>query len=447
MKTYKEALALIQGAAVVHSEHATKKVSLRKALGRTSAFDIVSPELLPALSNSAVDGFAVRSSETWGATPEAAISFSVVGSIIAGDVAPEIGDLSKRSAWEIMTGAPFPAGFDTAVKIEDVRVKRDATGRALSIEITQESESEEYLRPAGEDYQVGSSVLKAGTVITSEHILALSALGFTDVEVLRKLRVALISTGKEIAESTHIEPGQIRNSSTPYLVSALEQLGVKITSQVNVGDDPTDFFRELGRSFENSPDLIITTGAVSMGKHDFIPSVLKDLGAEILFHQVAIRPGKPLLFAKIPKGPVVFGLPGNPVSTVVGLRFFVEPFLRTWSGRKSENPVRARLKSTVKKVAGLQCFFKAKVELGESAPEVTVLAGQPSFMISPLLESTAWAVLPQAASEVRAGEWIDVYPLHAWDGTRGHCWSTHSNSVVESVPHDEHQHLEVGGCC
>ena len=438
MTGYSEALQLIRKVALEVSSgtRRTKRVSLSKALGRVAAEDVLSREMLPALSNSAVDGFAVRSHETRGASLDNPLTFPVVGSVVAGDVPPELGVAPKFSAWEIMTGAPFPQGFDASVKIEDVQVKRDGTGKPLSIEISQESAYEDYLRPAGEDFQIGTSVVKAGTQITAEHIMALSALGFAEVEVQRKLHVALISTGKEIVDhGAELQPGQIRNSTAPYLMSALEQLGLKLTTHVNVGDDPADFFRELGRCIEDAPDMIITTGAVSMGKHDFIPSVLRDYGAEILFHQVAIRPGKPILFAKMSKGPVVFGLPGNPVSSVVGLRFFVEPFLRAWSGRKLEHPLRAKLRSSVRKVEGLQCFFKAQVEMGEGDPHVTVLAGQPSFMIRPLLESSAWAVLPQAGKEISAGEWVDVYPLNSWTVS----WGGHSPSP--------HHHTDAGGCC
>ena len=442
MTEYREALRLIRQTALEISQGArrTRKVSLAKALGRVAAEDIVSPEMLPALSNSAVDGFAVRSAETRGASLDQPMTFPVVGSVVAGDVPPELGRAPQFAAWEIMTGAPFPNGFDASMKIEDVVVERDSTGKAVSIEISQQCEYEDYLRPAGEDFQIGTSVIKAGAVITAEHLMALSALGFTEIEVQRKLRVALISTGKEVVDhGADLQPGQIRNSTAPYLMATLEQLGLKLMSHVNVGDDPADFFRELGHCIDSSPDLIISTGAVSMGKHDFIPSVLRDYGAEILFHQVAIRPGKPILLAKIPKGPVFFGLPGNPVSSVVGMRFFVEPFLRAWSGRKIERPLRARLKTSINKVEGLQCFFKAKLEMGEGDPQVAVLAGQPSFMIRPLLESSAWAILPQAGREISAGEWVDVYPLN----------SSNQDWAANSGLTHTHQHTtaDAGGCC
>jgi molybdopterin molybdotransferase len=161
----------------------------------------------------------------------------------------------------------------------------------------------------------------------------------------------------------------------------------------------------------------VTTGAVSMGKHDFIKDALVDCGARIHYHKVAIRPGKPGLFAELPAralspGPVVFGVPGNPVSTVVGLRFFIGPYLRALRGLSPERPRRAYLETATPKPNGLKCFFKARVTEKLDATSVRALAGQPSFMVSPLLKSNAWVVFPEQDSMVPEGTAVDVYALY-----------------------------------
>ena len=174
-----------------------------------------------------------------------------------------------------------------------------------------------------------------------------------------------------------------------------------------VKDEPADFAARLDRALELEPDLILTTGAVSMGRHDFVPKALEEHGGELVFHKAAIRPGKPVLAARV-GGALLLGLPGNPLSTVVGLRFFAEPYLRRLLGRPDEKPRLAPLAAAAGKPEGLRCFFKAA--LTEDF-KVRVLEGQASFQIDPLLSADCWAVLPEAGKRVEAGAAVEVYPL------------------------------------
>jgi molybdopterin molybdotransferase len=174
-----------------------------------------------------------------------------------------------------------------------------------------------------------------------------------------------------------------------------------------VRDDPRRFRAVLARALRWKPDTVITTGAVSMGKHDFVTGEVRRLGAKILYHKVAIRPGKPGLVARLPNGPVLFGLPGNPVSTVVGWRFFVLPHLRRRLGLPPAPAQRLRLVSPAPKPEGLRCFFKARREAGG----VRVLPGQSSHQISPLLAADCWAVLPERGALTRARTLVEVHPL------------------------------------
>jgi molybdopterin molybdotransferase len=218
----------------------------------------------------------------------------------------------------------------------------------------------------------------------------------------------VLATGKELVPpERRPKPGQIRDGSSSFLMAALEQNGCEARHFGIVRDDPKDFAHKMKKILAAKPDAVLTTGAVSMGKHDFVTAEVARLGAKLLYHKVAIRPGKPGLVARFHRGPIFFGLPGNPVSTVVGWRFFVRPYLQRCLGLPAEIPRRARLSARVEKPEGLRCFFKARRE-GDS---VRVLRGQGSHMISTLLEADCWAVLPEARSGIRAGKEVEVYPL------------------------------------
>jgi molybdopterin molybdotransferase len=319
------------------------------------------------------------------------------------------------TAWQIMTGAPFPEGFDCSIKIEETELVSGANGKVREIIVRQSLEAFENLREAGEDFKKGDLVLNPGNVIGPEQILALEALGISKIPVFKKMVVAVISTGGELSENgAPLRDGQIPNSTSPFLKAALQQMGAEPVLFGVAGDDPKEYFSLLGKVLASQPDVIISTGAVSMGVHDYVSSVVRDRGGRVDFHGVLIRPGKPLLLAEFPNhGPIFFGLPGNPVATVVGLRFFVDPFLRARMGLAEEKPSWARVTETVRKPDGLKCFFKAQVHLGKGEPAVTILPGQPSFMVSPLLQSTAWGVLPEAGREIQKGEWVEVFPFYS----------------------------------
>jgi len=409
MLEYGDALATIRKIAREVGVLAKEPVALLEAVGRVAAESISSPVNVPPFHNSSMDGFAVRSEVASGTGP---MRFKVFGSLSAGDVPPE--SSAPDGAWEIMTGAPFPPGFDACVKVEDTLVFRNERGEPIEIEIQGPVPPKQNWRGAGEDFSVGAPVLAAGQVVTTEHVLALASLGVAHVAVTRRPRVALLSTGRELAEpGAEPAPGQIRNSTGPYLLAALGALGVEVTALGAVPDDVPEFERTIQNAIAERYDLILTTGAVSMGKHDFVTDSVQRLGAQISFHKVAIRPGKPLLFGRFAEGPVFFGLPGNPVSGVVGLRFFVEPFLRERMGLAPERPLRGKLAARVAKPANLRCFFKARATTAADGLRVEILPGQLSFQVSPLLQATAWAVLPEGTAELETGAEIDLYPMHA----------------------------------
>jgi molybdopterin molybdotransferase len=401
MLRHADALALIRGAARARGDLSEEAVPLSDALGRVLARALTGAEDIPPFDNSAMDGYALAAAAA--AQPSARLT--VLGSIRAGD-APRCA-VESGGAWRIMTGAPLPAGCDAVVPVERTRALDDGK----LVEILDAAEPGGFVRGRGRDFAAGGEICPEGALLDARHLLALAAAGLAQVPVRRRPRVALIATGRELAPPGEpLQPGQIRDASSTYLAAAVPALGADFEFAGIVADDPAEFKTRLEKIIAGGVDAVLTTGAVSMGDADFIPGALRELGAEILFHKAAVRPGKPVLFARFLKGPLFFGLPGNPISTVVGLRFFVAPCLRALSGRPPEAPRRARLTADVDKPEGLRCFFKARLR-GDGA--VDILPGQASFQIHSLLAADRWAVLPEDGARLAAGTEIDVYPLEA----------------------------------
>jgi molybdopterin molybdotransferase len=348
-----------------------------------------------------MDGFAVAAARTAKAGDAAPVTLPVSAVIAAGD-APSCA--AHPGAVEIMTGAPMPPGTDAVVKVEDV--ERLNGGSAIALRGP--AEAGDFVRPRGGDFAKGDVIVEGGSLIEPRHLMALAALGHARVPVRIRPRVAVVSTGKEVVPyDQKPAAGQLRNATAPYLAAELRARGAQVLTVASVGDEPSQFRGRLESLLDDDLDLIVVTGAVSMGRHDYVPRVVQELGAELLFHKTAVRPGKPLLAASFGNGPLLVGLPGNPVSTAMGLRFFIEPVLRFLVGRAPETPVRARLSERVEKPEGLRCFFKGVVEGGKAR----CLPGQASYQIKPLLQGTHWVVLSEKDAAVEAGVEVEAYPL------------------------------------
>lgn len=389
---------------------AAEKVVLANALNRVLATNVVSGEDLPPFDNTAMDGFALA---TGGRELASGREFAVVGSQAAGD-----GETRYVSgACEIMTGACLPAGLDAVLPVEQATVlARDDSGRPSRIRLDAVVVPGAHVRRRGQDVAAGQSVLSEGMRITPAARMVLAALGVATIAVRPKVPVALLTTGRELVDdpAQPLMPGQIRNSNGPYLSDRFEQAGAIVVHRETVMDDPAALMEASMRSLAAGAQVLVSTGAVSMGRYDFVPDALRELGAEIVFHKVAIRPGKPLLFARMPEGQLYFGLPGNPVSSAVGLRFFIEPALRALLGQAQERPLCLPLAQPAQKKAGFRFLQKARVALTEHAQlQVQLLVGQESFRIQPLLAANAWAVLDEDAEHLPAGTPVEVYGLEA----------------------------------
>lgn len=385
------------------------------ALGRVLAEDVTSPLALPPFDNSAMDGFALRV----GAEGAAAGSeFSVEGSHAAGEGAVR----ARADAWEIMTGASLPEGLDAVVPVEQVEVlATDAAGHPRRIRLTAPVACGQHLRRRGSDIAAGSRVLAAGTLLEPAQWMLLAALGVAEVAVAPRPAVALITTGRELVDdpAASLAPGQIRNSNRPFLAARLAAAGARVVWQETVADDVAGFDAALERALAAGARLVVTTGAVSMGRHDFIPEALAARGASVHFHKLALRPGKPLLCASLAGGEPFFGLPGNPVSAAVGLRFFVEPALRRMLGMVPERALQVPLAAPFAKRHRLRMYLKGRVTAdacGRLAAHI--LQGQESFRIAPLLAANAWLEIPAEADEMEAGTPVAAWGLGHLDGLR-----------------------------
>lgn len=403
-------IAYEQARAIVLRESAplpSERIAAHGALGRVLAVAVASPGGLPPFDNSAMDGFALR---TGGMPAAAGSEVAVFGSQAAGDPATT----AEEGAWEIMTGARIPDGLDAVIPVERVEVlARDGAERPSRIRLLEDVPRGLHIRRRGEDVAPGAALMAPGTRVAPQQLMLLAALGIPQVGVHRRPRVSLLATGRELVDAPRpLQPGEIRDSNSPFLQARLEAAGAQLVLRETVDDDPAAFRAALRRAVLAGSDIVISTGAVSMGRHDFVPGVLREDRAQLHFHKVGIRPGKPLLFARLAEGPLYFGLPGNPVASVVCLRFFVEPVLRRMLGMAPEQPLRVPLAERFGKGHPLRTFLKARLDCDSTGQlRARVLAGQESFRIAPLLATGAWIVVPEDAGELEAGSLVEVHGL------------------------------------
>lgn len=394
---YDEALRRLRGAcAPLPAEDCASEA----APGRVLAAAVRSEVALPPFDNAAMDGFAL------GTDAAAGSEWPLGGEQAAGDGAARA---APGCAWEIMTGAQLPTGLDRVVPVEQAE---RLPGTPARIRLHADVAAAQNVRAAGSDVARGDIVLHAGTVLGPQHLMLLAALGVATVRTVRRPRVALLCTGRELVDDPAqvLAPGQIRNSNGPFLAARLQRAGAELVQRNTVGDDEAAFETALGTALDAGAGIVLTTGAVSMGRYDFIPRVLNRLRAQTLFHKVAVRPGKPLLLARLPHGALLFGLPGNPIAGAVGLRFFVEPALRVMLGLAPEQPWRLPLLNAFRKRPPLRFHLKAQLQRdADGNAGVTVLPGQESYRIAPLAAANAWAVVAADVEALDAGDAVDVY--------------------------------------
>ncbi len=377
-------------------------------MGRVLAAPVFSPQALPSFNNAALDGYALPAGDFPVGT-----EFAVEGRQAAGERGTEA---SPDTAWEVTTGACIPGVLSTVVPVEQVEVvSHDPAGEPARIRLRASARHAQHVRCIGEDVAAGQAVLDATTWLRAPQLMLLSALGVVTATVARRPKVAVISTGQELVDdpAQALREAQIRNANRPYLCARVAAAGAELVRADTVDDDVENWRAALRRALDAGAEVIVTTGGVSMGRHDFVPAALAEQGAQILFHKVAIRPGKPVLFARLPNGTLYFGLPGNPVACAVGFRFFVETALRAMLGMPAETPCWLPLSSATRNHRpAFRHYLKGRVALdGGGRCVVSALPGQESFRILPLAQANAWLVLPEGQDAFQAGDPAQVYSL------------------------------------
>ena len=402
MNSYKAAISKLNNNSL---KIGSEIVSIKDALNRISSKEVIAKSDYPADDNTAFDGFAVNSKETKNTFQK----FKILKTIAAGDN-PYIKKVPKLSCIEVMTGAIIKKPFDTIIPIEDIEFF-PSKQNAKYIIINKKIKKSEFIRPKGSDYKKGNKIIRKGELINPAHILSLKTLGIDKILVKKKVNIVFYPSGNELSDKKNIPSWKIRNSNTIYLNSLIKSLPVNFTVQKILRDKDQKLFKEqISRQFKSKTDILITSGAVSKGKFDFIPSVINQFKLKNHFKGVAIRPGKPIMFAKFNNNKCFFGLPGNPISSVACFRFFVIPLLFKSLGLKAEKPIFAKLKNKFSKKKKFTRFVKGKLTFDKKGfVQFEVFEGQESYKIEPFVKSNAWGVFKDGVSVFNKGNLIDVY--------------------------------------
>ncbi|MDJ0090631.1 molybdopterin molybdotransferase MoeA [Pantoea allii] len=377
------------------------ELTLPEAAGRITACAVTSPIDVPPFNNAAMDGYAVRLAEVASGQP-----LQVAGKAFAG--APFSGEWPAGSVIRIMTGAPVPAGCDAVVMQEETRLQDN------NIVITAPVNAGQNIRLTGDDIRAGHQVLAAGVRLGAAELPLLASLGIATVKVLRKLRVAIFSTGDELQPvGQPLAAGQIYDTNRFAISLMLHKLGCEVIDLGIVKDDPTAL-RSAFTEADRQADVVISTGGVSVGEADFTKSMLEELGV-ISFWKLAMKPGKPFAFGRLANS-WFCGLPGNPVSAVVTFYQLVQPLLATLTGQTaSALPTRLRVRTAtaLKKSPGRLDFQRGVLrQNSQGEPEVISTGAQGSHVYSSFSQANCFIVLERERGPVAAGEWVDVEPFN-----------------------------------
>ncbi len=407
MKSFSQALKILKKSKILIGDEI---IQSSKSLKRVSAENIYSKVYYPSADNSSYDGFTIKSKDTIKLSKKKIGKFKILGTIAAGNK-PKKNNLKKFQSYEIMTGGLLPKGFDTIIPKEEI-IYYPNKEKSKYILINKKVKKFENLRFKGSDFKKKDLVVKKGTILQSKHILAFKTLGIKNIKVKKIPNILFFSTGNEITNKMSIPDWKTRNSNICYIQSLNKNFSFNLINGGILKDkDELIFKKKLDKIIKTKIDIIITSGAVSAGKYDYIPKVLKKFNLSNYFKGVAIRPGKPILFAKIKgKQKVIFGLPGNPMSSAACFRFFVYPFIQNILNLREEKPFKAILKNNFKKTKNFTRFIKSKLNTTKNGKlEVKLLPGQESFRIKSFVKSNIWAVLPHGQSKFKKGQIIDCF--------------------------------------
>lgn len=387
----------------------SESVPLAEGLGRVLASSVVASTDLPPFANSSMDGYAVRAEDVRAASRDHRVTLRVAADVAAGSAhLPTVG---PGQAARIMTGGPLPPGADSVVPVEHTTDSRPMAGETLPaiIEVEQAAGAGDFVRPAGLDIRQGETVFQAGHALRPQDLGLLAALGVARPDVVRRPRVAILSTGDELLPPEQaLTPGKIHDSNGFILAGLVSSAGGDARPLGIVADSPEAVLEHLNRAVEVGADLILSTAGVSMGAFDYVRTVVEAHG-DLGFWRVNIRPGKPLAFGHFGGVPFV-GLPGNPVSAWVTFVVFVLPMLGAMLGVTGPRnwTVQVELDEDIES-DGRESYLRARVRWEDGAFRAVLTGSQDSAVMSSLVAANALAIVPAGARRLPKGS-----PVTAW---------------------------------
>ncbi|MFZ1729368.1 MAG: gephyrin-like molybdotransferase Glp [Bacteroidota bacterium] len=405
MIDFDDALAIVLAESAVLG---TTIKPLSRVTGEILAEDITAKNPMPPFDSSSMDGYAIRSADIANADVGHPVTLSVAGTIHAGEAADTA--VKRRSAIKIMTGAPIPRGADAVI------MKELVTETDSGIEISTPIRSGTSIRRRGAEFKKGAVVLLSGTLITPPVAGLLASAGCARVRVFKKPRVSLVVTGDEVRPVTaELKAGQIRDSNSTALSSALNMLGVSEVRMTRAADAPAQISQVIGEALRSS-DIVITVGGISVGDHDYVREALHSLRVKEHFWRIAMKPGKPNFFGTKGKK-LIFALPGNPVSALLSFHLLIRPAIARMTGQSLPEPliIHARLTGDLKKQAGRMEFVRVRISKdGKGGFIVAPLRGQESHMLSGLASANGIYRFPKSATSVQRNRSIAVELINWW---------------------------------
>lgn len=395
-----------------------ERVALAEGLGRVLAEPVLALVTLPPWDNSAMDGFAVRAEDVVGASNEAPVRLRVVGEVAAGHVPTTT--VEPGTAVRILTGGMLPPGADAVVPVEDTDASPGIAERPAGVRICRPAEAGAHIRRAGSDLRMGDRLLEPGAALRPASLAVAAAAGHGDVSVHRLPRVAILGTGDELVPAGEpIGPAQIHDSNSVGLAAQATDAGAEAVS-LGIAADRLDEVAARLRVGIAEAEIVIASGGVSVGAHDFVKDAFEQMGRLELW-RIAVQPGKPLAYgvATRPDGGTAhfFGLPGNPVSSFVTFELFVRPLLRRLAGHSDligRPTIRARLTDRVGSSPGRRTFARVTLARDADAPDgrlASLAGGQGSHVLSALAAADGLAIVPEELEELPAGADVDVIRL------------------------------------
>jgi len=411
MIKYQEAIKIIKKISLNLPD---EKISILDSLYRVCSKNVLSPTKNPLSNNTAFDGFALLAKETRGLSRKKIKKFRILKSIAAGDD-PKVKNYKKNSSIEVMTGAVIPKPFNTIIPIEKVKYF-PSKHKATHIVIDHEVKKFSFIRFAGEDFDLKDIVIKKGELIQPKHIMALTTLGIKNLYVKKKPKIIFFGTGNEIIDykKKNVANWEVRNSNNHYFMSFGKSLYYNIVDGGVIKDNQKKKLKEkLKKSLSSDIDIFATSGAISAGKFDFIPELIKKLGFKTYFKGVSIKPGRPIMLYKFKKkSKLFFGLPGNPISCAAGFRFFIYPLIRNSLGMAKEKKLKAKLINQYSKRKDFTHFARCLININaRGLAELKVLQEQQSHRIKSFSKANCWGIFPNGKDQFKPGDIIEWVPL------------------------------------